>query len=72
MYGCSTRPGSEGEEEEEEEAPGPLPPAAALLSLRVSHCSVSHEMPTCSHTLALEELRSGSLQHAERTLEEQW
>lgn len=72
MYGCSTRLGSEGEEEEEAEeeaeALGALPPAAALLSLRVSHCSVSHEMRTCSHTLALVELRWGTLQHADTHL----
>lgn len=55
LYGCSTRLGSQGEEEEkeEEEAPGALPPAAALLSLRVRHCSLSHQRPTCPHTHTL-------------------
>lgn len=72
LYGCSTGLGSEGEEEEEEEdegegeeAPGAMPPAAALLSLRVRHCSLSHQTPTCPHTLALARvLRSGTHKHA--------
>ena len=53
MYGCSAGLGGEGEEEEEEgeEARGALPPTANLLSLRVRHCSLSHQSPTCStHT----------------------
>lgn len=64
MNGCSTGLGSEDEEEEdgeEEEAPGALPPAAALLSLRVRHRSLSHQTPTCPHTLALVRVsRSGT------------
>lgn len=53
MYGCSAGQGSKGEEEEKEEgeeARGALPPTANLLSLRVRHCSLSHQSPTCSHT----------------------
>lgn len=70
LYGCSTGLGSEGEEkeegeEEEEEAPGALPPAAALLSLRFRHCSLSYQTPTSPHTLALERVsRSGTYKHA--------
>lgn len=73
LYGCSTGLGSKGEEEEEEEvvgekeeeASGALPPAAALLSLRVRHCSLSHQMPTCPHTLApVRVLRLGTHTHA--------
>lgn len=71
MYGCSAGLGGEGEEDEEEEgerAPGALPPAAALLSLHVSHCSASHEMPTCSHTLALENEARLVLKHTDTHL----
>lgn len=72
LNGCSTRLGSEGEEEEGEEdegeeVPGALPPAASLLSLRVRHCSLSHQTPTRPQTLAqVRASRSGR-----RTLEEQ-
>lgn len=52
VYGCLTGQGSKGEEEKGkgEEVGGPLPPTAILLSLRVRHCSVSHQNRTCSHT----------------------
>lgn len=52
MYGRLAGLGSKGEEEVEEgeEAGGAPPPTANLLSLRVRHCSLSHQSPTCSHT----------------------
>lgn len=54
MYGCLDWLASEGKEEEEEEevreAGQALPPTANLLSLRVRHCSLSHQSPTCLDT----------------------
>lgn len=55
MYGCVAELRSEGEEEEREEweeevESGAPPPTANLLSLRVRHCSLSHQSPTCAHT----------------------
>lgn len=51
MYGCLAGQGSKGEEEKGkgEEVGGALPPTANLLSLRVRHCSLSHQNRTCLH-----------------------
>lgn len=61
VYGCLAVLGSKGEKEKEEgeEAWGALPPTATLLSLRVRHCSVSHQSPTCSHTSTVKYVQRG-------------
>lgn len=56
MYDCLVMLGTKAKEGEESkrEVGGALPPTADLLLLHASHCSLSHQSPTCSQKMHTE------------------